>query len=677
MAKSMPELERLLAALTAASKVTKYYPPGHPQIEETLGKVLSLIAALVSKGSPLTLAVQDDGLYVGPSRVLRFEPTEMLFRNLRDLGVKELAINPGVTEDELLQFVELIGRDPKKIWEEGGLPRTLRQRRITHVGITTSDFAAAERQASMDSLRAVNPEERAETITRARDWFAGSTPPPPDSEILRIVALIHDSGGIRDILDSPGPAGHSAHTLSVLIRLWGAMVRSGLEVSPVEGALAADLFATDPRTLLEVAGTDQSGTPHLHRLVERLDPRAVGDLIAARVGNPTGDAAAWIPVIDALVRASGPRRAMLYRVLQGVRSSQGAADAVALFEEELSSGAREESAFLSLLQGSRSQTDHSPASWSGRWGSGVLVRRATGVLERVGLSDVQRVGWLSSELDRLIEARDAEGVIEVLEVARDRRSTKETGQDQPPVVSPGARVGFPAFLMATELAPRARTIQALVVVDRSWREILGRLLDSATPVEFRQLVGELEGAGIVVRDLVLDLMRSENSDDIARGIRLGGTLGGADELPILLAFLDHGNPAIRIEAISTLARVAPHDLTVRLPGLLRDLNPLVSVKALDVAGELPDVVSALTAAVRDGLLRVLSEDMALAVVGFVSRCGTPEQIIEFADAATPRLIGKPLPPAVREAVKVLGPIEKPRGMRRLFSPRKGDGCGDE
>lgn len=307
-----------------------------------------------------------------------------------------------------------------------------------------------------------------------------------------------------------------------------------------------------------------------------------------------------------------------------------------------------------------------------------MVRRATGVLERVGLAESQRVEWLSLELDRLIDEKDTEGVLEVLEALRDRGVPKTREGEPQSVVSSDARRNLPAFLLSMNGVERIRAIKALSAVDRSWRELVGGLLDLAPGVEAAHLAKELETAGIAPWDLVLDLMKSEKPEEIARGIRIAGALAGPDDAAILVGFLQHGNPAIRMEAASALARVAPDELLRRLSVLLRDSNPIVCMRSLEAASALHDTAETLVEAVKGGLLRVIPEEIGVAVVEFVATRGTSEQKeCLAASALSSRLIGKAVPPRVRDAVKGLIGDERPRGLKGLFKGRprqEGDGA---
>ncbi|MBN1426314.1 hypothetical protein JXA88_17320 [Candidatus Fermentibacteria bacterium] len=668
MATTLPELERLLSALATASRVTKYYPAGHPQIEDTLGRVLDQIASLVAKGSPLALSVLPDGLYVGPARVFCFSPADALFRNLMELGVRELVLSPGIDSSELLHLVESLTEDPKKIWEKGGLARTLKLRKALHIGVTSSDLTAAERQATLDSLRAVTVQERERTVAVARDWLDERGPLPSEDEILRIIALVRDTGSLGELIDARSPEGHDRRQIGVLMRLWAMVAKSGLDVPSVEATIAAEIFATEARTLMDAASGPVGG-PSLPKLMERLGPEDLGDMIASRVDADFGDATVWLTVTESLFRRPGTRRAILYRILQKIRDRPNAADTVALLHDELVDGTKEESAFLALMRGTNSQIGSSPASWGTRWDSGILVRRASGLLERVGLSEGQRVRWLSSELDRLIEHKDIAGVLEVLEATRDRQ-LPQGDSGAPGLVSRAAHRRLPPFLKTVSPPERIRTIKALTSVDPTWRELVGRLLDLAEAEEMAELTAELESVGIDAKELAWEIMRNENPEDIARGIRIAGVLACDDDLPILLGFLQHGNPAIRMETIGALARVAPEDLMTHVPMLLRDMNPLVSMRTLDAVQRVPTASAHLVAAAQKGLLRAVPEEIGCAVIQFVAARGTPEQKMKLAECVlSPRFVGKTTPHPVREAATSLLGTYRPRGILGRLTDR--------
>ncbi len=671
MPTNMPELERLFGALAVASKVTKYYPPGHPQIEETLSRVLSQIAALVGKGSALTISVADDGLYVSSSRLLRFDASETLFHNLRDLGIREVVLSPGVDQEELLQFVTALARDPKKSLEEGGLARVLKQRRVGHITVASTDLTAAERRARLDSLRAMPPQERAEAFAIARRWLEGAGPPMNEEETLKVIGALWDAKELTGLIEPPGPEGYDRRRLEMLVRLWGVVAGSGFEANELEAVLARETVTTDPRTLLEVADEDRSGVPAIQKLFERLGPQVCADIIAARLEASPADAAAWLTALESLLRKASSRRAVLYRVLQKVRDRPDLADVVASLEDELAAGSREESAFLALLRGAQHVASAMPASWTGRWGGGVLVRRATGVLERAGVGEEQRFQWLAYELERLVKAQDADGVAEVLEVVGDPR-TRYPSSEASSLVSPQARKSLPAFLTAAPASDRIRILRALMHADRAWRDVAGSLLDTADQDLLGRTVAELRGIGVEPHDLALELMQSEKPEDIAKGIRIAGALSDPDAGAILEGLLGHGSPLVRMEAVATLARIAPTVLLARLPEILKDANPLVGARALEVLAGVPDATQVLVDTVRGGLLRAIGEETGVAIVEFVSVHGTADQQAALAESVlAPRILGKPVPQAVRDAVRGFLGEDRRRGLRGLFSHRSG------
>lgn len=646
-----PELQRLLQALSTASKVTRYYPPGHPQIEEALGKILARIVEIVSKGSPLSLKVEEEGLVAGGSVVTRFTPGESLFSHLRDLGVRELVLNPGVDEKELLSLVEVLGREPKRTWEEGGLARALRQRKVAHVAVVSLDLGAAERQALLESFRFLTPDHKARVAELAKAWLAQGERGPTDEEVIEIVALLREAEGLRMIVPGPGPGGYPASQMESLVRLWSLVAKSGLQVPAVEAELASEVLTTDARTLMEVACTERPGVMSLSRLLERLDPRDAADLIADHA-DPR-DVAGWISVVEKLVRPLATRRSILYRWLQRWAESDRAAEALAVLEDHLASWAREEAAFLSLMRGACSQVETPPASWQGRWQGGILVRRATGVLERVGVSEPERMRWLSQELDRMVKDGDVQGVLEVLEVIGERHDVARAAEGIA-LVSETARTMLPGLLASAEGGDRLRALKALQRVDRSWQDLVAAVVEAAEPQARVRVLEELERMGVAFRDLILDLMRSERPEEIAQGVRLTTVSRDPQDVPILLGFLQHGNPSIRMEAIAALGVVAPEQVLDRLCDIMRDSNPLVAVRTLEVLADCPGAASRLAKCVRAGLLRAVPQEVGLAVVEYIRAWGSEQDKAEVIRSVRGiRALGRPIPREVKRAVESL------------------------
>ena len=157
-------LSALLIELNIARRNARSYPKGHPVIIASLQKVLTRYNLLLDFASEITIGVARDTLIV---EGISFEKANPVFRDfariLFDLGIGTLVLRPGISLEELRNFILLLGLRREDVQKHGGIENVWLKSRIVTLSVrpirydlfssTDKDFIAAPaHSASAKSL---------------------------------------------------------------------------------------------------------------------------------------------------------------------------------------------------------------------------------------------------------------------------------------------------------------------------------------------------------------------------------------------------------------------------------------------------------------------------------------------------------------------------------------------
>ena len=120
-AETTAKLTEFARACKAAARAVSLYPPGHPAIGSTLGRLSELTAALTANG-PFTLEVRPHQIAIADAAVAKpdaaiVELSDLLRRQL----VGKLTLNAGADMESWRTLLLLLARAPEEIRADGGI----------------------------------------------------------------------------------------------------------------------------------------------------------------------------------------------------------------------------------------------------------------------------------------------------------------------------------------------------------------------------------------------------------------------------------------------------------------------------------------------------------------------------------------------------------------------------
>jgi hypothetical protein len=154
------QIETVVRGVATAGKTLKLYPPTSPIPREAAESATQALDSYLSENAILSLAVDREGFrWMGEILGVGVAGSADLADELRDLGVAEVDFVPGVTIDELVAFLGVVGQDPDKVKASGGVGALLAAESINNIRVADVHLTVIEEDV-------LTPDEDIETFLR-------------------------------------------------------------------------------------------------------------------------------------------------------------------------------------------------------------------------------------------------------------------------------------------------------------------------------------------------------------------------------------------------------------------------------------------------------------------------------------------------------------------------------
>jgi hypothetical protein len=592
-------------ACKAAARAVQLYPPGHPAIGTTVGRIVQVTSASALH-TPLKLTVRPDGLLLGDRAPAR---TDAALAELASLfhshWIGQIVVHPGGDVDAWLTLLALLGRSPESVRGDGGIARAWAATPHQHVELREIDYAEVLRERSGGDAAAWN------TIV---------------AHCLQGDALDLDADGLRDVVEIAGDAGRLGDLMSAVdttsdaaaaigaksaavLRLLRAIVNivSARDPSLLEPALrnmaaaAGHLSADTLLGLLQQRGDDSPDAQVVNAVVSRITDSTIAQFVARHVAAQGSATDRLALAFQALVPDRDHQQRLLTLAHDDLAASPlGGSEAAAsswdqIAEQMLTSYSDEPyvtNAYARELSSTRAQAldveqvSDDPPERIDAW----LDSIATTALRALDLSllldllrleqDPERWGALMTPLVRLLEdlllVGDFDAARELVAVL-----VREAGTEPPTGRRPHAVAGIdmiiagpiPRYLtthLSTVDDEQFETIKAMCV---SLGEALVKPLAETLSTEGRSQTREritkiLLAFGSVGRQTIERLKQSENPAIRRTAVYLLRQFGGSDALPDLAELLDDTEPQVQRAALRAILNVGTDEAFRILQGAL-------------------------------------------------------------------------------------------------------------
>jgi len=227
----------LARACKAAARAVLLYPPSHPAIAATLGRIVQTTSA-ESMRQPLKFTVLPEELRVDGRKPARDDQavTDLAIQ-LHDHLIGEMVIQPGGDREAWFAFLRLIGRSPESVRGEGGIARVWTTMAGRHVELREIDYSEVLRErkgahsAAWDSI-----------VRNCLEGMASFD----DSAMAELLAMVGDAERVAELMstiEKSASGGVSAKSAAVM-RMIRAVIQAVTQRQPETLAPALGNVAT-------------------------------------------------------------------------------------------------------------------------------------------------------------------------------------------------------------------------------------------------------------------------------------------------------------------------------------------------------------------------------------------------------------------------------------------------
>ena len=304
-------------AYKAAERAVVLYPPAHPAIRATLGRIVQITSA-ANLARPMRITVLPHTLLIDDRGALRPDAgVADLAARLHGHLIGEVTIHAGGTAEAWRTFLLLLARSPESVREEGGIARAWAAVAGRHVELREIDYAE---------------------VLREREGGAAAIWEQVIANCLQGSAFAFDEAGLQDViglaLDSDrlaaqigalqsrtGPANMAARTAAIMHLLRGLVAAVSKvaphQLEPALRSMAGAIGALPAELVLGLMSEQDGGNPAeqapplMVAITARLTDRTIARFVAgdiAREGTATDRLAV---AFQTLVRDGEERQRLL------------------------------------------------------------------------------------------------------------------------------------------------------------------------------------------------------------------------------------------------------------------------------------------------------------------------------------------------------------------------------
>jgi hypothetical protein len=580
-------------ACKAAARAVLLYPPAHPAIAATLGRIVQSTSVEVLH-RPLKLTVLPDSVLLNGRPPVRPDQSLVeLAGLLHDHLVGEIVIHPGGNLDAWRTFLLLIGRSPESVRGEGGISRAWTMLAGRHIDLREIDYTQVLRERS--------PSETATWDQIIKNCLEGTTFELDEEGVRELLAITGDAERLTELMTTiegrSSGAGNVSSKTAALMRMLRDIVgivskNKPDELDPTLRNMATAMGALSPDSLMALIAErndQEEDDPQLiSAVVGRMSDRTIAKFVSRNVINDSGATDRLAQAFQTLVRDTGERERLVTMAQTEVAASP--LGSTAGFETVWNNVAQklltsysdkpyvseEYARQLSLARTRAVDVEHSSDDPPERL-SGWISTVATSALRTLDLTlllDLMNIEdddkkWAAltptviGMLEDLLLVGDFEAAAQLLAViVRESVGDGSKGRRQSALTAIDMLVAGPMMRhMVSHLGTIDET-QFLRIKDMcvSLGEVLIRPLAEALSTEERvrtreRMTAILVGFGAVGRRTAERLKNSPNAAVRRTAILLLREFGGTEALPDLTELLNDSEPRVQREAVRAIVNI--------------------------------------------------------------------------------------------------------------------------
>jgi len=189
MSLEIPDYTTILIELNKAVKMHNFYPEGHPQLDAALDRSYLLFKKRVDEAGEIRWKIDQKGFYDGKTPIAPAQKDlALLAKKLFFRRIKELAITPRMTLNDIKVLLSIIKMEPEDLQEDGGVETALAANDVQGVLVNALNYDDLRKiKKELEEKR--EDEKNAEAVRKKEEEEAGEErkrqqeeAPPPIEE---------------------------------------------------------------------------------------------------------------------------------------------------------------------------------------------------------------------------------------------------------------------------------------------------------------------------------------------------------------------------------------------------------------------------------------------------------------------------------------------------------------
>jgi hypothetical protein len=580
-------------ACKAAARAVVLYPPGHPAIAATLGRIAHITSA-TGQPEPLKITVLPDSLMLDERAPARADASiAELAVLLHSHLIGEITVHPGGDVEAWRTFLVLLGRTPESVRTDGGIARVWTTMAGRHVELREIDYAEVLRERSGGEAAVWD-----RVITNC---LQGSAFELDEGGVRELLGIAGDSERLTELMTTLESSGSAAGGIGAKTAALMRMLRGIIDVvskndperlEPVLRNMAAAVGQCSPDMLLGLMGQrdDDEGPRLVQAVVSRMTDTTIARFVARHVISESAPTDRLALAFQSLVREPENQQRLLSLARDDVAASplgstEGFDSVWNHVAEKLLTSYSDENFVseaygreLSVARIQAVEVEHvhdDPPDRIGAWLS-TIATTSLRALDLTLVLDLLRIEqeeerWADlmkpvvGLLEDLLLVGDFDAAIELTAVLVHEAAGTATGSTSRrqhaitaiDLLIAGSMLRHTTTHLATIEEAQFERVKAMCV---SLGEVLVRPLAEALSVEERPRIRErltaiLLAFGSVGRRTIERLKSSQNPAVRRTAIHLMRQFGGSESLPDLTELLDDNEPQVQREAVRAILNI--------------------------------------------------------------------------------------------------------------------------
>ncbi len=167
-AKQVKRARDLLARLYALRRAARFYPSGHPALDQAVDELVGVVAQYHAEGVDVPVTFFEDELLLGEQLLAEDSVLfDQLIRDMTALGIGTLTFHKGLTAEDLRRFVPVIAADPDELVAGGGTEAVVEAVGAPHISV--SAVTVVREQPSAEEAKNASKTSYADALDLMRE----------------------------------------------------------------------------------------------------------------------------------------------------------------------------------------------------------------------------------------------------------------------------------------------------------------------------------------------------------------------------------------------------------------------------------------------------------------------------------------------------------------------------